>query len=445
MLSATLNGAQMSFVYDSANRLISAGGNTYTYNVEDVRVRNLCGESETTYAYNTNGRLSQLLVKTTDGVVTKYVYGLGLIGEEIAGTFKTYHFDYRGSTTAITDINGNVTDTFAYDTYGNLVSRTGTSVVIFLYNGRDGVVTDDNGLIYMRARYYSPELRRFINADIIAGEISNAVTLNRYAYANGNPVSNIDPFGLSAERGNITVYYGDYWGDDEHLDLLYGDLSKSELRKLDWINWSDFFLTTELDYIMSWYMLVDTLSMGSTQDVLVDMMAHFLGGTGTDYSNSVLTEKVKKHSSTIDYMQDFTNVFNDFVYKYQGDVSAFANGDSFKQALRDDGVLFTKYDYWGKDILGGLTMAIHSWTESQVDLTSFKINNNNTYSGNLRFTFKDNFGLDADDISEFGALAGFRSWFILQHYDKYDGKYKPFKTVVTIDYPIFGSLERYSI
>ena len=329
--------------------------------------------------------------------------------------------------------------------YGKITHRTGTSKVIFGYNGRDGVVTDANGLIYMRARYYSPELRRFVNADIIAGEISNAVTLNRYAYANGNPVSNIDPFGLSAERGNLTVYYGDYWGDDEHLDLLYGDLSKSELRKLDWINWSDFFLTTELDYIMSWYMLVDTLSMGSTQDVLVDIMAHFLGGTGTDYSNSVLTEKVKKHSSTIDYMQDFTNVFNDFVYKYQGDVSAFANGDSFKQALRDDGVLFTKYDYWGKDILGGLTMAIHSWTESQVDLTSFKINNNNTYSGNLRFTFKDNFGLAADDISEFGALAGFRSWFILQHYDKYDGKYKPFKTVVTIDYPIFGSLERYSI
>ena len=144
------------------------------------------------------------MVKTTDGVVTKYVYGLGLIGEETSGSFKTYHFDYRGSTTAITDINGNVTDTFTYDTYGNLISRTGTSVVIFLYNGRDGVVTDDNGLIYMRARYYSPELRRFINADIIAGEISNAVTLNRYAYANGNPVSNIDPFGLSAERGDLS-------------------------------------------------------------------------------------------------------------------------------------------------------------------------------------------------------------------------------------------------
>lgn len=48
----------------------------------------------------------------------------------------------------------------------------------------------------MRARYYSPELRRFVNADIIKGEITNAITLNRYAYANGNPVSNVDPFGL---------------------------------------------------------------------------------------------------------------------------------------------------------------------------------------------------------------------------------------------------------
>ena len=84
--------------------------------------------------------------------------------------------------------------------YGKLISRTGTSKVIFGYNGRDGVVTEDNGLIYMRARYYSPDMRRFINADIIAGSISNAVTLNRFAYANGNPVSNIDPFGLRAER-----------------------------------------------------------------------------------------------------------------------------------------------------------------------------------------------------------------------------------------------------
>ena len=164
---------------------------------EDVRIRNLCAEEDTTYTYNTNAKLSMLLMKTTNGVVTKYVYGQGRIGEEVGGAFKTYHFDSRGSTVAITDGNGNITDTFEYDTYGKMIFRTGTSKVIFGYNGRDGVVTEDNGLIYMRARYYSPEMRRFINADIIAGGISNAITLNRYAYANGNPVSYVDPFGLS--------------------------------------------------------------------------------------------------------------------------------------------------------------------------------------------------------------------------------------------------------
>ena len=32
----------------------------------------------------------------------------------------------------------------------------------------------------MRARYYSPEMKRFINADIVAGEISNAVVLETF-------------------------------------------------------------------------------------------------------------------------------------------------------------------------------------------------------------------------------------------------------------------------
>ena len=214
-----LSNGYSEYEYDSANRLIKADGHEYTYNAEDVRIRNLCSDADTTYTYNTNCRLSQLLCKTTNGITTKYVYGHGLIGEEKCGKFKTYHFDYRGSTVAITNINGDITDTFKYDTYGKLISRTGSSFVIFGYNGRDGVITDKNGLYYMRARYYSPEMRRFINADILHGEISDSTSLNRYAYVNGNPVSYVDPFGLSAEER----------GNNSENDEFYGNCTKAIL------------------------------------------------------------------------------------------------------------------------------------------------------------------------------------------------------------------------
>ena len=60
-------------------------------------------------------------------------------------------------------------------------------------NGRYGVMTDPNGLLYMRARHYNPYLCRFISAD----PARFAGGLNFYCYADGNPISMMDPFGLS--------------------------------------------------------------------------------------------------------------------------------------------------------------------------------------------------------------------------------------------------------
>ena len=97
------------------------------------------------------------------------------------------------------DLEKSVEVCYTYD--GKQISHTGNSFIIFGYNGRDGVITDVNGLLYMRSRYYSPELRRFVNADVLHGNISNSSSLNRYAYVNGNPVSFVDPFGLEGEDG----------------------------------------------------------------------------------------------------------------------------------------------------------------------------------------------------------------------------------------------------
>jgi hypothetical protein len=54
-------------------------------------------------------------------------------------------------------------------------------------------MTDSNGLLYMRARYYNPYLCRFLNPD----PTGFSGGINFYAFANGNPVSYLDPFGLS--------------------------------------------------------------------------------------------------------------------------------------------------------------------------------------------------------------------------------------------------------
>ena len=123
--------------------------------------------------------------------------GLGLlyqITETATGTNTlTYHYDYRGSTVALTDSNGFVTDRIEYSPYGMTTYRTGTNdTPFFLMDGMES--SDPNGLLYMRARYYNPYLCRFLNRD----PAGFAGGMNFYAYANGNPVSYLDPFGLSA-------------------------------------------------------------------------------------------------------------------------------------------------------------------------------------------------------------------------------------------------------
>ena len=81
----------------------------------------------------------------------------------------------------------------------------------FLYNGQLGVVTDDSGLYYMRSRYYNPEIKRFINQDILTGNIGNSASLNRYSYVEGNPVSYTDPFGLSPFRAAHDFFHALYY------------------------------------------------------------------------------------------------------------------------------------------------------------------------------------------------------------------------------------------
>lgn len=207
MTYGPLNGQMVNFEYNSKNLLTRAGETYYTYDVENRLISVTDDVYKTEYVINPNTKLSQVLMETDEqGRHTYYVYGLGLIGQETSdGEYKTYHFDRRGSTSVLTDVYGTVTDTVEYSPYGTILERTGETETPFLYNGRYGVMSG-NGLINMRTRFYNPELRRFLNRDVVKGDVKEGQSLNRYAYANGNPISYLDPFGLSRD-GDMFIRY----------------------------------------------------------------------------------------------------------------------------------------------------------------------------------------------------------------------------------------------
>ncbi len=192
------NDSITAYSYDSRNRLISAGGVTNVYDAAGNRIARMTGSGATSFIINPNATLPQVLIRTAGNKTTYYIYGAGLLYEINEGASGestiTYHFDYRGSTTALTDDGGRVTDRIEYSLYGPTTLRTGSSDTPFLFNGRAGVMTEPNGLLYMRARYYSPYLCRFVNAD----PSGFAGGFNLYTYASGSPVNKIDPEGFGS-------------------------------------------------------------------------------------------------------------------------------------------------------------------------------------------------------------------------------------------------------
>jgi len=192
------------YTFDVRNRLLNAGGVTNGYDAMNNRIGQAYGTNSIAYIVNPNAKLPQVLLRIKNGVTNYYIYGAGLLYQitetATATNTLTYHYDYRGSTIALSADNGLVTDRMEYSLYGTLTYRVGTNDTPFLFNGRYGVMTDANGLLYMRARYYNPYLCRFLNADPSGFKGG----LNFYAYANGNPASYLDPFGLCAGEENAS-------------------------------------------------------------------------------------------------------------------------------------------------------------------------------------------------------------------------------------------------
>lgn len=228
-------------------------------------------------------------------------------------------------------------------------------------------------------------------------------------------------------------------------DLEYNDISVSDLKAMDWINWSDFVATDAESFRDSWeYMCTSLFSTEPLQTVVLDMIDHFMSGTGTDYSNETLTEKVIAHSSTQTYIESVKNCINQLTNLYNGDImqlyyiASNRNNNPLVQLMKNNKIYQPVYNTIN-DKITGLTICLDGLWGNQIEVKSFS-KSGNSYSGVLSFTLYDHFGLDAPDVEKYGYLAGFRAWYILQHNKDFNGTYKPFVTKINFDIPFSGSI-----
>jgi RHS repeat-associated protein len=189
--------------HDASGNLKTKGQTSYQWDVRD-RLIGISGSGVTaSFSYDALGRRTsktvngQTLGYQYDGAdiiqdsSSQYLQGLG-IDDVLSRTNNSnneyYLKDHLGSTVALADQSGNLATQYSYSPYGQ-VSKTGTSSNYFTYTGRED---DSTGLYYYRARYYSPDLKRFTAEDPIGFESGQS---NLYGYAGNSPAIYSDPTG----------------------------------------------------------------------------------------------------------------------------------------------------------------------------------------------------------------------------------------------------------
>jgi len=231
------------FTYDAADRLTAAGSTSYTYDpsarlragfhgnttargsdsfgwdpsamlrtgAADRMTSATVASTTTTFAYNGDGLrdsrtsgggtvaftwdIASSIPEVIDDGSNKYILGLGRIAQ-IDALGNTYYYlaDGLGSTMALVTFNGTVANTYDHDVFGAVRSSTGSQPNDFKFTGEQWDAS--TGLEYLRARYYDPAAGSFISRDSYGGSASQPLSQNRFAYAEGNPISNTDPSGM---------------------------------------------------------------------------------------------------------------------------------------------------------------------------------------------------------------------------------------------------------
>lgn len=155
----------------------------YFYDALNRRVEKQMYGDVTYFTWSGDEEMASML--QDDSLMNRYVYGI----DGIAMNDSTYYFkNAHGDVTELVD-SGNSAGKYSYEAFGEKISSPPNSNNEFQYCGEYYDV--ESGLIYLRNRYYDPEVGAFISEDPIQDG------MNWYVYCSNNPVNFVDPLGLT--------------------------------------------------------------------------------------------------------------------------------------------------------------------------------------------------------------------------------------------------------
>ncbi len=148
---------------------------------------------------------------TDGGAVTEratYTIAGQMVAVRAAGVLYYTYTDHLGNVVLLSKTNGSIVSgsNARYDPFGNYRTWPGSNVnptisdrgfTGHIHDNTGDYPTQNVGLIYMNARYYLPEVGRFISPDSIVPEAENPQSYNRYSYVRNSPMNFIDPTGHS--------------------------------------------------------------------------------------------------------------------------------------------------------------------------------------------------------------------------------------------------------
>ena len=140
-----------------------------------------------------------------NNIFVRYEYGDDLINQIRSNISSYYHYDAIKSTRALTDVLCNITDTYFYEAFGNILETSNNVINDYLYAGEQY----DNriGLYYLRNRYYNQDNGYFISADAYEPNQFSPISTHKFLYSNANPLYYFDPSGLFSVEIQASLSY----------------------------------------------------------------------------------------------------------------------------------------------------------------------------------------------------------------------------------------------